>query len=1118
MSFLRTLFLLLASSAAAWAYAQPASSCPNVGFDDGNFSNWAGGTGYCCPITINNTDFAATRHTVMGGTGTDPNTDGAITVVAPGGGPYSARLGNNSTSAQAERLAYTMVVDASNALFVYRYAVVMEDPSHSPSDQPRFEIRMFDENDQSIDCGMYNVYASSNIPGFVTINNQFNETVVYKDWTTVGMDLTSYIGQSVTIEFSTGDCDLGAHYGYAYIDCYCSPLSISSDFCPGLVTTTLTAPVGFSAYEWTDAQGTVLGTASSLTVTAPAEGDQYTCVLTSVTGCEASISTTLTPSIVASGYGQVGDCMNAVQFHDNSSVTSGPPITSWHWDFGDGHTSDLPSPFHSFDTPGDHEVQLIVDSDAGCPDTLVQTITLIPAPITDIGHNAPCLGEPLELHDLTTSDVPLIGRVWDFGDGSPTETVADPVHDYAAVGDYDITLIVTAANGCEDTLVVPITVSTIPTVDLGPDQGLCEGQPVSLNAGNAGMDYLWSTGAQTQSIAPTTSGTYSVEVISAAGCIGRDTVELVFDPLPTVHLQDTTLCIEETLVLDAGNPGCTYLWSTGETTQAITVPSVADNYSVTVTTAGGCTRNMASQVDFAPSVAVDLGPDQGLCIGEVVTLDAGSFPGATYLWSTGSPFQVATFADDALVTVHITNGYCSASDTVLLDFDPPPVIALQDTVLCAANTLVLDAGNPGATYLWSTGETTQTISLNDNSTPVDVTVTSPAGCIRTAQAQVTFIPEVAVELGPDQVLCDGETVVLDAGAVPNATYAWSSGGTGQSETITATATVHVLVQNSHCQASDSVYLLFNPLPVDVLNDTTICVEHALTLDAGNPGCSYLWNTGATTRSITLNDAPGNYQVAITTPEGCTRTSTALAVFMPSIVLDLGPDSVLCEGDLLTLDAGGPGPFYQWSTGSTERTVEIAANSQVTVQVSNGYCVARDTIALTFIPYPLHAPMLLLDTCFEDPRTVVFLQGSPTGTLFDWSTGETTPGIQIQQDGSYVVASTNPPRCTTVDTILIREFCPPRVFVPNTFTPNNDGTNDSFAPVQYNVVPVELAIFDRWGKVIFLSTEPDGAWDGRIGGQLAPIGVYAWRYIYDPLRVDGSLADRETIHGHVTVVR
>ncbi|MBZ0207213.1 MAG: gliding motility-associated C-terminal domain-containing protein [Flavobacteriales bacterium] len=1109
---IRTALFIMAVHLAPLVWSQ-ASSCPNSGFDNGDFTNWSGGTGYCCPINVGNTMIAAGRHTIMTGPGTDPNTDGAITVVAPGGGTYSARLGNDNVNSQAERLTYAMVVDASNALFVYRYAVVLEDPSHSPNEQPRFEIRMFDQSGTSIDCGVYNVYSSAGIPGFVTITNQYGSVVNYKDWTTVGMDLSAYIGQTVTIEFATGDCSLGAHYGYAYIDCYCSPLSISSDFCPGSSTTTLTAPVGFASYQWSTGE-----TTSSIVVNAPATGDSYDCVLTSVTGCTATISTTLTPSIVASGYGQVGDCMNAVQFTDNSMVTSGPPITSWHWDFGDGHTSNIPSPFHSYDTPGDHEVQLIVDSDAGCPDTLVQTITLIPAPVVAITHNAPCFGEPLELHDATTSGTPMISRLWDFGDGSPTSTDTDPVHDYAAQGNYDITLIVTGANGCEDTLVTPITVSPIPVVNLGPDAALCEADPWPLDAGNAGMTYLWNTGAQTQLLSPTVTGVYTVEVTSGAGCVGRDTVSLVFDPLPAITIQDTTVCIENPLVLNAANPGCTYLWSTGETTQSITVPTVSDDYSVTVTTAGGCSRTMTAAVTIAPSVALDLGPDQGRCIGEVVELDPGTFPGATYLWSTGSPFQVATFADDALVWLYLTNGYCTASDTVQLLFDPPPVVDLPDTTLCAANTLVLDAGNPGATYLWSTGETTQTISLNDISGTVDVTVTSPVGCARSDNALVTFIPEVSVDLGPDQVHCDGEVAVLDAGAAPNATYAWSSGGIGQMEEFTSSAFVQVLVQNSHCQAVDSVNILFNPLPVPTLADTTICVEQQLTLDAGNPGSTYLWSTGATTRTITLTNAPGSYDVTVTTPQGCSRTSTIQAVFMPSIMLELGPDSVLCEGDVLTLDAGEPGPFYQWSTGSHERFVDISANADVWVRVSNGYCAERDSISLTFIPYPEHAPVLMLDTCFEDPRAMVTLLGSTSGTLFDWSTGEVTRDIQVRDYGNYVVAATNPPRCTTVDTIRVMEYCPPRVFLPNTFTPNNDGANDRFAPVNYNVISVELAVFDRWGEVVFLSKEANGAWDGTIGGKPAPIGVYTWRYIYDPLLVDGSLADRETIYGHVTVLR
>src|SRR5690606_33158621 len=100
-----------------------------------------------------------------------------------------------------------------------------------------------------------------------------------------------------------------------------------------------------------------------------------------------------------------------------------------------------------------------------------------------------------------------------------------------------------SANGCEDTLVVPITVNTIPAVDIGADQALCVGDPWTLDAGNAGMSFLWNTGAQTPTLSPTVTGEYAVEVTNAAGCTGRDTVSLMFDPLPVVTIQDTTVCI-----------------------------------------------------------------------------------------------------------------------------------------------------------------------------------------------------------------------------------------------------------------------------------------------------------------------------------------------------------------------------------------------------------------------------------------------------------------------------------------------------------------------------------------------------------------------------------------------
>ena len=200
---------------------QSQSSCTNSDFELGNFTGWTGELGSCCPISTTPSVIVSGRHTIMSGTATDPNTCNNVPVVAPGG-TYSARLGNANNGRQAEKLTYTIpVVDASNALFIYKYAVVLQDPSHTAVDQPRFELKILNASGQVIDpvCGYYLVVADDNIPGFQNCGS-----VVYKNWTTVGIDLTPYIGQQISLVFATGDCDLGGHYGYAYLDAYCTCL------------------------------------------------------------------------------------------------------------------------------------------------------------------------------------------------------------------------------------------------------------------------------------------------------------------------------------------------------------------------------------------------------------------------------------------------------------------------------------------------------------------------------------------------------------------------------------------------------------------------------------------------------------------------------------------------------------------------------------------------------------------------------------------------------------------------------------------------------------------------------------------------------------------------------
>ena len=564
-----------------WSISEVRSQtgCPNSGFEDGTFTGWTGGTGSCCPITITTPGLVTGRHTITSGTGVDPIA-GVITVVAPNGGLHSARLGNSNVNSQAEQLSYTMTVDASNALFVYKYAVVLQDPQHPEADQPRFQIRMYDQNNLPIGCGIYNVTATSNVPGFVTTFYD-GEILLYKDWTTVGIDLTPFIGQQVTIEFLTGDCALSGHFGYAYIDYSCGPVEIVSDYCPGRDVTTLEAPPGFASYLWSTGD-----TTSSIVVGSPSTGQQISVTLTSVTGCTATLNTILTPSIVVADFSVTDDCMNAAQFADGSEVLAGPMLGNWYWEFGDGTTSEDQDPGHVFPSPGSYQVQLIATNVVGCPDTMVQQVTILAPPVVDLTFGIPCLGEPMALSDVSTLSATVAVRRWNFGDGSPTESAGNVSHVYGAVGTYDVLLFVQDANGCRDSLLVPVTVNAAPFIDLGPDQALCPGEEVTIEA-NPAQAYLWNTQATNNSIVVSGNGTYWVDATDF-GCVTRDTVLVATTPLPGELGSLVLGCLERPTTLTIPFANAHYQWDRGDTTQSIST-GVSGDYAFTIVDAHGCT-------------------------------------------------------------------------------------------------------------------------------------------------------------------------------------------------------------------------------------------------------------------------------------------------------------------------------------------------------------------------------------------------------------------------------------------------------------------------------------------------------------------------------------------------
>ena len=233
------------------------------------------------------TGIAFNRHTVMTQTGTDPNTGFQLPFL-PTGESTVIRLGNSQVGAEAEAVTYSFTVNPQYSLLELKFAVVLENPSHSHDEQPRFVVRVINALGQLVEqCSEYDVSAGSGINGFNTFNG-FGCPVEWRPWTNVGIDLSQYVGQDIRVQFITYDCGAYGHYGYAYYTAHCVGNQLNLTGCNGDIVT-LTAPSGLSSYSWSNG-----ATTSSTTYQVSNGTISAYCNITSVTGCQFTLNAYIT--------------------------------------------------------------------------------------------------------------------------------------------------------------------------------------------------------------------------------------------------------------------------------------------------------------------------------------------------------------------------------------------------------------------------------------------------------------------------------------------------------------------------------------------------------------------------------------------------------------------------------------------------------------------------------------------------------------------------------------------------------------------------------------------------------------------------------------------------------
>ncbi|MFO8086627.1 MAG: gliding motility-associated C-terminal domain-containing protein [Bacteroidales bacterium] len=305
---------------------------------------------------------------------------------------------------------------------------------------------------------------------------------------------------------------------------------------------------------------------------------------------------------------------------------------------------------------------------------------------------------------------------------------------------YTVYILDTSGNSANAS--VDVTVIPTPDPGLGPDTTICNnpGNYAILEADSGYDSYLWNTNATTQSINVTQSGTYWVTV-TKGNCTATDSVNVTVTPAPTADAgQDQEICIGDSVTLSAATVSGFYAWSTGDSTQSITVSPTQDtSYILKVGSSPDCVAYDTVNVTVYPLPNADAGQDEAICNGDQIDLTASG--GQDYAWNTGDMVSTITVSPstDTAYTVTVTDIHgCVNSDTVVVEVYPLPVVTVTalDSAVCLGEETELTAD--GATsYSWSNGMSGQTITVTPMSTTTfTATGTDDNGCKSTGSATV----------------------------------------------------------------------------------------------------------------------------------------------------------------------------------------------------------------------------------------------------------------------------------------------------------------------------------------------------------------------------------------------
>jgi len=723
-----------------------------------------------------------------------------------------------------------------------------------------------------------------------------------------------------------------------------------------------------------------------------------------------------------------------------------------------------------------------------------------------------------------------------------------------SVGNYVVS--VTTAQGCLKTDSITIIQPVQLSASVVQTDALCFGESsgsasVFPSGGTPPYTYQWNTGQTTQSVTGLLAGNYFVTVTDANNCSSIQSVQINQPTAVTMSIYsvNNATCFggsngSASVIAFGGIPPYTYMWNTNpmQTTQTATGLS-SGNYIVSLLDSNGCTSLIACSITEPPAISSVTNFTDAKCFGSntgsaSINVSGGTAP-YSYLWSNGLTTSSVTNLAAGNYSVMITDAYgCSHTDAVTISQPAILSAGISNVLNVTCNKMqdgsAIENGNGGTppySYQWSNGATTSQ-ATNLASQTYSVTITDANGCTAIDTITITQPAAMAVTVSMDDTICPGQNTTISANATGGTnpfTYFWQPNvGFGNSQVVNPTSTTSytVIVTDANgCTANGSATISVYNMNIAITATATpdICYGQTATVSAsvsGNNIATYYWNNNLGNSAGPFTVSPVStttYSVTVTNVCGAADTAAVTVVVHPLPQINLSPQTAAgCDEVILQFsdtNSSNNGSAYSWNFGdgnfSTQtnpsHTYLQTGNYTVQVTVTSPYgCSfsAQTNCFIEIIPSPVadftSDPPLETSIVNPDFR---FFDASANVITWYWDFGDgnhsqlQNPHHSYAQTGIYTVKLVTLNYGGCIDSIIKSVEVKPEFtfYIPNTFTPNGDNTNDVFNGKGIEITEFEMLIFDRWGNNIFQSHDLNDGWDGRANGgtEIAQQDVYVY---------------------------